>query len=76
LVRRLEVELADVPSEVSGEAATARADAAARHGEADAILVGATTDAQFAAAHTAAAEGLKAVRTARTALGGTSWSGS
>jgi hypothetical protein len=76
LVRRLEVELAELPGEASGDAAAARADAAARHGEADAILVGATTDAQFAAAHTAATEGLEAVQTARTALGGTSWSGS
>jgi hypothetical protein len=63
LVRRLGEELAELPG---GEAHN---EAAARHGEAEAILLGATTDAQFAAARAAAQQGLEA-------LGGKSWSGS
>jgi hypothetical protein len=63
LVRRLGEELAELPEE--GEA---RAEAAAKHGEAEAILVSATTDEQFAAARQAALDGLTAARNARAAL--------
>jgi hypothetical protein len=63
LVHRLGEELAEQPGDATHEEATAR------HGEAEAILVGATTEAQFAAAREAATKGLKA-------LGGKSWSGS
>ena len=76
LVRQLETELAELPSDASGEAGQARKEAAARHGEADAILLGATTDAQFTAAHDAATKGLRAAQKARLAFGGKSWSGS
>jgi hypothetical protein len=68
LVHRLGEELAALPSGGEGDAAQARAEAAARHGEAEAILVSATTDAQFAAARQAAIDGLTAAGTARAAL--------
>ncbi|HET9144349.1 hypothetical protein [Actinophytocola sp.] len=63
LVARLGAELAELPG---GD--EARNAAAALHGEAEAILLGATTDAQFEAARAAAMEGLTAARTARAAL--------
>lgn len=63
LVRRLGEELAELPEE-----GDARAEAAAKHGEAEAILVSATTDEQFAAARQAALDGLTAARNARAAL--------
>jgi hypothetical protein len=69
LVRRLGAELDELPAG-EGPAAQARVHAAGRHGEADAILIGATTDAQFAAARRVAIEGLIATRSARVALGG------
>lgn len=65
LVRRLNTELEDLPVGDGGQAA----EAAARHGEAEAILIGATTDTQFAAARQTAIEGLTAARAARVALG-------
>jgi hypothetical protein len=68
LVRRLGAEVAELPIG-EGAAASARADAAGRHGEAEAILIGATTDTQFGAARNAAIEGLIAARQARVALG-------
>jgi hypothetical protein len=67
LVARLGEELAGLPGG-DGESAQARNTAAALHGEAEAILLGATTDAQFEAATKAATEGLTAARTARAAL--------
>jgi hypothetical protein len=63
LVRRLGAELAELPEE-----GDTRAEAAAKHGEAEAILVSATTDEQFAAARQAALDGLTAARNARAAL--------
>jgi hypothetical protein len=69
LVRRLEAELDTLPTDVTGEAAEARMEAAGEHGEAEAILLGATTDAQFSAARHAAIKGLRAARQARLALG-------
>ncbi|HEV2780351.1 MAG TPA: hypothetical protein VGX25_13250 [Actinophytocola sp.] len=69
LVNRLGAELAELPAYGgSGPVSEAVAEATARHGEAEALLAGATTDAQFAAARTAAQEGLDAARTARAAL--------
>jgi hypothetical protein len=72
LVARLGTELAQLPYDGNGNApvAQARADAAGKHGEAEAILIGATTDVQYAAARHAAIEGLTAARAARIALGG------
>jgi hypothetical protein len=70
LVERLGDELAelgDMPA--GGPGGQERADAAAHHGEATAILVGATTDVHFSAARHAAITGLTAARAARTALG-------
>jgi hypothetical protein len=66
LVGRLGQELAELPADTSGPA---RMEAAGEHGEAEAILLGATTDAQFAAARRAAIKGLHAAREARVALG-------
>lgn len=63
LVQRLADELAELPE------GDARNEAAARHGEAEAILLGATTDTQFAAVIAAAQQGLEAARTARSATG-------
>jgi len=63
LVRQLGAELAELPEE-----GDAHAEAAAKHGEAEAILVSATTDEQFAAARQAALDGLTAARNARAAL--------
>jgi hypothetical protein len=68
LVHRLGEELAALPPGGDGPEAEARAQAAARHGEAEAILVSATTDTQFAAARQAAIEGLTAAGTARAAM--------
>ena len=68
LVRQLGEELTDLPSGEDGDTAEARAEAAARHGEAEAILLSATTDAQFAAANAAAQEGITAARAVRAAL--------
>jgi hypothetical protein len=69
LVKRLGAELAELPAyDGSGPVAEAIAEAAARHGEAEALLAGATTDTQFTAARAAALEGLDAARTARAAL--------
>jgi hypothetical protein len=68
LVARLGAELAELPAGGSGPGAEARAEAAARHGEAEAILAGATTDAQFSAVRAAALEGLEAARNVRAAL--------
>lgn len=65
LVRQLGEELAELPEE-----GDARAEAAAKHGEAEAILVSATTDEQFAAARQAALDGLTAARNARAAWTG------
>jgi hypothetical protein len=62
-------ELGELPPDVTGQAAGARMEAAGEHGEAEAILLGATTDAQFAAARRAAIKGLHAAREARVALG-------
>lgn len=69
LLHRLGLELEDLPGGVTGPAGSARQEAAGRHGEAEAIITGATTDAQFAAARRAAIQGLMAAREARTALG-------
>jgi hypothetical protein len=70
LVARLGTELeAFFPDEEEKDGPDARMDAAAKHGEAEAILVGATTDEQFAAARHAALEGLIAARAARVAHG-------
>jgi hypothetical protein len=69
LVSRLGQELGELPQDADGEAAGARMEAAGEHGEAEAILLGATTDAQFAAARRAAIKGLHAAREARLALG-------
>jgi len=77
LVGRLGAELAALPP--GGDPAAdpagrqARADAAGKHGEAQARLIGATTDVQYAAARHAAIEGLTAAAAARTLLGG--WEG-
>jgi hypothetical protein len=68
LVARLAAELEELPDEDT-DAVTARADAAAKHGEAEAILYGATTDEQFGAARHAALEGLTAAMAARVAIG-------
>lgn len=68
LVHQLAEELADLPAGADGDATEARSEAAARHGEAEAILISATTDAQFAAAKAAAEEGLTAARAVRAAL--------
>jgi hypothetical protein len=68
LVRRLGDELAELAADGEGDAADARAEAAAKHGEAEAILVSATTDEQFAAARAAAMDGLTAARNARAVL--------
>ncbi|HEU5473155.1 MAG TPA: hypothetical protein VFV67_21120 [Actinophytocola sp.] len=68
LVGRLAGELAELPAGGDGALAEARNTAAARHGEAEAILLGATTDAQFEAARQAAMEGIAAARSARAAL--------
>ncbi|MFL6144307.1 MAG: hypothetical protein ACJ72N_20895 [Labedaea sp.] len=68
LVQQLAEELADLAAGVDGDVAESRAEAAARHGEAEAILISATTDAQFAAAKAAAHEGLTAARAVRAAL--------
>lgn len=68
LVHRLGEELAELPAGGAGPAAEARTEAAAKHAEAEAILLGATTDAQFAAARQAAIEGLTAAGNARAAL--------
>lgn len=70
LVARLGTELdAFFPDENEPEGPDARADAAAKHGEAEAILLGATTDEQFGAARHAALEGLTAARAARITHG-------
>jgi hypothetical protein len=59
LVRRLGFELAERGDEQPDSAAPA--EATAKHGEAEAILLGATTDDQFAAARKAALDGLAAL---------------
>jgi hypothetical protein len=56
LVRRLGFELAE-----RGDETQAPAEATAKHGEAEAILLGATTDDQFTAAKRAALDGLAAL---------------
>ncbi len=63
------------PAETSGTSAPPGAtgpgsEAAGALGEARALLLGATTDAQFAAARRAAVRGLRAARDARVAAGG------
>ena len=70
LVARLGAELDwFFPDEQGKDGPEARMDAAAKHGEAEAILVGATTDEQFGAARHAALEGLIAARATRVAHG-------
>ncbi|MGQ0839953.1 hypothetical protein [Actinokineospora sp.] len=61
LVARLGGEVAGLPPDQPA--------AAGKHGEADALLLSATTDVQFAAVRRAAIEGLTAAREARVALG-------
>jgi hypothetical protein len=70
LVLRLGAELDDLPSAATGQAGHDRAEAIGRHGEAEAILTGATTDAQFATVRRTAIQGLHAARAARVGLGG------
>ena len=72
LVARLAGELARLPSGGPADGMLARTDATGKHGEAQVLLVGATTDVQYAAARHTAIEGLTAAAAARALLGGAS----
>ncbi|HEY3259062.1 MAG TPA: hypothetical protein VGJ95_02155 [Pseudonocardiaceae bacterium] len=73
LVARLGAELAALQTDGAPGAdpagRQARADAAGKHGEAQALLVGATTNMQYTAVRHAAIEGLTAAAAARALLG-------
>lgn len=70
LVRRLGDELAELADLAEGDVGERdRAEAAAHHAEAQALLAGATTDGHLAAVSHLAAAGLAATRSARVALG-------
>jgi hypothetical protein len=67
LVERLGAELSELSGLVDGDPAVA--DAAGKHREASALLIGATTDVQFGTVRHAVIEGLTAARAARLAAG-------
>jgi hypothetical protein len=69
LVARLGAEVAALPDGGSADGLQARADASGKHGEANALLAGATTDVQYATIRHAAIEGLTAAAAARVLLG-------
>jgi hypothetical protein len=69
LTARLGAEVAELPEDPDSVAAQAISEAAGRHAEADALLISATTDLQFADVRYAAIAGLIAAREARVALG-------
>lgn len=68
LVERLGAEVAELPDSGPADGLAARADAAGKHGEAHALLAGATTGVQLAAIRHAAIEGLTAAAAARELL--------
>jgi hypothetical protein len=69
LVARLGAEVAALADGGPADGLQARADAAGKHGEAHALLAGATTDVQYAAIRHTAIEGLIAAAAARELFG-------